>query len=128
MENSCSDPVGLPYPGLVPDLSDCQTATRCFDVARGLVPPCEHLNGAYCFSDIVIEGCNKALWCVGLQIRQDPRDEEGKVSIAVVRKLRSGFLRQCLETEWGAHSSGCVALSVGAALLHRRRPSVRRAL
>ncbi|KAL1445595.1 hypothetical protein MTO96_044926, partial [Rhipicephalus appendiculatus] len=107
MENSGSNPVGLPGPGLVPDLSDCPTATHCFDVARGLVPPCEHLNSARCFSASVIQGCNKALWCVGLQIRQDPRDEEGKASIAVVRKLRSGFLRQCLETE-----AGLIALAV----------------
>ncbi|KAL1474802.1 hypothetical protein MTO96_020447 [Rhipicephalus appendiculatus] len=107
MENSCSDPVGLPGSGLVPDLSDSQIAARCFDIARGFVPPCENLNGACCFSDSNVEGCNKALWCVGLQIRQDIRDEMGKVSIAVVRKLRSGFLRQYLETE-----SGLIALAV----------------
>ncbi|KAL1478974.1 hypothetical protein MTO96_015963 [Rhipicephalus appendiculatus] len=57
--------------------------------------------------ETVIEGCNKALWCVGLQIQQDLRDEVGKVSIAVVGKLRSGFLRHCLETE-----SGLIALAV----------------
>ncbi|KAL1480168.1 hypothetical protein MTO96_034741 [Rhipicephalus appendiculatus] len=116
MANSRSNQNRLSGPGVVPDLSVYQNATKCFDVACGLVPPCTHLNGTRCLSDSVIEGCNRALWCVGLQIRQDPRDELGEVSVVVVRKPRSGFLRQHLESE-----SGLVAAAALRLLLEQHR-------
>ncbi|KAL1450286.1 hypothetical protein MTO96_028036 [Rhipicephalus appendiculatus] len=97
----------LSGPGLEPDQSVILTARRCSAVARALVPPCQHWNRTRCFSDRVIEDCNERLWRVGLQIRQDPRDELGEVSVVVVRKLHSGFLRQHLQSE-----SGLVALAV----------------
>lgn len=34
---------------------------------------------------------------MGLQIREDPRDELGEMSVVIVRKLRSGYLRRRLE-------------------------------
>ncbi|KAL1474530.1 hypothetical protein MTO96_037898 [Rhipicephalus appendiculatus] len=65
-------------PGLEPNQSVILTARRCFAVARALVPPCEHWNRTRYLSDSVIEECNNALWCVGLQILQDPRDVLGE--------------------------------------------------
>ncbi|KAL1466736.1 hypothetical protein MTO96_026443 [Rhipicephalus appendiculatus] len=110
-------------PGLVRDEDVLETRRRCYKIARRLVPSC--VQSYYCpcgLTDSAVEGCNKALWCVGLQIRHYEHDDlrghprDNLLTVVVVRKLRSGFLRQHLESE-----SGLVALSVLVFLFERHR-------
>ncbi|KAH7942820.1 hypothetical protein HPB52_001602 [Rhipicephalus sanguineus] len=100
-------------PALVRNQMVFETARKCYSIARRLVPPCAQSSDCPCgFTESAVEDCNKALWCVGLQIqhyvgdlRGNPRDT--RVAVDVVRKLRSGFLRQHYMTK-----SGLVALAL----------------
>ncbi|KAH8028957.1 hypothetical protein HPB51_021104 [Rhipicephalus microplus] len=76
-------------------------ATVCFNVARGFVPPCNlSTTGICCLMDVVAN-CNKALWCLGLQIRDDARDEVGEVGVAIIRSLGRGYLAAFLKSDPG---------------------------
>ncbi|KAL1467196.1 hypothetical protein MTO96_042337 [Rhipicephalus appendiculatus] len=91
-------------------------ATECIGIAHGFVPPCNRNTTGICdLMDRVI-GCNKVLWRLGLQIRDDPRDEVGEASVAVIRRLDRGYLGEFLESD-----AGLTALAVLVVVLLEHR-------
>ncbi|KAL1472357.1 hypothetical protein MTO96_039388 [Rhipicephalus appendiculatus] len=91
-------------------------ATECIDIALGFVPPCNRSPTRICNLMDCVTDCNKALWCLGLQIRHDPRDKLGEASIEVIRSLHRGFLGAVLESD-----PGLTALAVLFVLLLEHR-------
>ncbi|KAL1466743.1 hypothetical protein MTO96_026450 [Rhipicephalus appendiculatus] len=109
--------------GLVQDEDVLETRRRCCSIARRLVPSCAQSYYSPCgLTDSAVEDCNKVLWCVGLQIRNCVSNDRGvnirdtRVKVVVARKLRSGFLRQHLQSE-----SGLVALALLCILFNKHR-------
>ncbi|KAH7972142.1 hypothetical protein HPB52_007830 [Rhipicephalus sanguineus] len=83
------------------DLELSESKRKCLDDARNSVPSCKRSATGICDLIDHVTACNKALWCLGLQIRNDPRDEHGQFSVVVIRRLRSVFLGSILDSDPG---------------------------
>ncbi|KAL3207944.1 hypothetical protein MRX96_039368 [Rhipicephalus microplus] len=96
-----------------------EVARRCYRIASRLVPPCAQSGYCPCgLTDSAVEECNRALWCVGLQIRHDLRGNPryGRKTVSAIRKLRSGFLSHHIQSE-----SAIVALALLNILFKKHR-------
>ncbi|KAL1460443.1 hypothetical protein MTO96_043280 [Rhipicephalus appendiculatus] len=88
----------------------------CLDDARKSVPPCKRSATRICDLMDHVTACNKGLWCLGFQIRDDTRDEFGEVSVVVIRRLCRELLGTILKSD-----SGRTALAVLLFLLVEHR-------
>ncbi|KAL1476839.1 hypothetical protein MTO96_036202 [Rhipicephalus appendiculatus] len=89
---------------------------KCLDDARKSVPPCKRSVTGICDLMDHVTACNKELWRLGFQIRDELRDEYGQVSVVVIRRLRRVVLGNFLKSD-----SGLAALATLLFLLVEHR-------
>ncbi|KAL3226762.1 hypothetical protein MRX96_004378 [Rhipicephalus microplus] len=90
--------------------------TQRVNIAQGFVLPWKRSTTDMCDLMNRVIDCNKMLWCWGLQIRDNPRDELGEASIAIIRKLETGFPVTIFESD-----TGLIALAVLVVVLLEHR-------
>ncbi|KAH7972141.1 hypothetical protein HPB52_007829 [Rhipicephalus sanguineus] len=90
-----------PSSAFLQELGFPEGSTKCIDIASGLVLFCNRSATRRCDLMDRVPDVNKVLWCLGLQIRDDPRDELGEASVAVIRRLSRKFLGAVLESDAG---------------------------